>query len=279
VSVECRRCGEFWLELDLALTPIIREEFRPYVSIATRQAWAHGERLKLGTDNWRGLADASRSVRVSAKVETALYLICEGSRVPGGSLPVNPSLDYPLFGAVNSAELSTYLAHLVGENFVTGPITLGGDGNYSPTIKGWQAIEPMTSPGGEPDRCFVAMWFADDLDVVYQTGFVKALEGCGFRPYRVKEDPTNKAVIDRILAEIRRSHFVVADFTGNRPSVYYEAGFARGVGREVISTCREGETSSLAFDTRHLGHVVWKDAEDLRIKLTNSVQANVIPRQ
>jgi hypothetical protein len=261
------------------MTPNIKEKSRPYVSIATRQAWARGERLSLSPDNWQELADAGRSMRVSAKIEGALRRICDEAQRPGGALPVNPSLDYSLFGAVNSAELTTYLSHLQAENLVTGPITLGGDGNYSPTIKGWQAIEPMTSAGGEPGRCFVAMWFADDLDVVYQTGFVKALEECGFRPYRVEEDPTNKAVIDTILAEIRRAHFVVADFTGNRPSVYYEAGFARGIGREVISTCREGETSSLAFDTRHLGHVVWKDAEDLRVKLMNSIQANVIPRR
>jgi nucleoside 2-deoxyribosyltransferase len=136
----------------------------------------------------------------------------------------------------------------------------------------------MLKPGGEPDRCFVAMWFSPDLDSVFESGFAKAIETCGFRPYRVKEDPTNKSIIDQILAEIRRAHFVVADYTGQRPSVYYEAGFAHGIGREVIGCCREGEASSLAFDTRHLGHIVWKDADDLKTKLVNSIQANIIPR-
>lgn len=58
--------------------------------------------------------------------------------------------------------------------------------------------------------------------------------------YIVRDDPTNKAVIDRILGEIRRARFVVADFTGQRNSLYYEAAFAAGLGREVISCCREG---------------------------------------
>jgi hypothetical protein len=120
------------------------------------------------------------------------------------------------------------------------------------------------------------MWFDDSLDSIYAMGFVKAIEECGFRCYRVKEDPTNKGIADRILAELRRSRFVVADFTGNRPSVYYEAGFAHGLGGEVIGCCHVDHISGLAFDTRHLGHIVWRDSYDLRDKLADSIRANII---
>lgn len=150
---------------------------------------------------------------------------------------------------------------------------------YGLSIERWQVIEPTLTPGGEPDRCFVAMWFDASLDETYSSGFVRAIEACGFKPYRVKEDPTNKAITDRILSEIRRAHFVVADFTGQRQSVYYEAGFAHGLGREVIGCCKEGHTKDLAFDTRHLGHIVWKDAGDLQTKLADSIRANIIPKR
>jgi nucleoside 2-deoxyribosyltransferase len=118
------------------------------------------------------------------------------------------------------------------------------------------------------------------MDPVYAAGFERAItEDCGFKAYRVKGDPTNKGVVDKILSEIRRAHFVVADFTRQRQSVYYEAGFAVGLGREVIDCCKEGHTEGLAFDTRHLGHIVWKDAVDLRAKVANSIRANIIPRR
>ena len=49
---------------------------------------------------------------------------------------------------------------------------------------------------------------------------------------------------DEIIGEIRRSRFLVADFThgdkGARGSVYYEAGFAYGLGLPVGSILPEG---------------------------------------
>jgi hypothetical protein len=43
------------------------------------------------------------------------------------------------------------------------------------------------------------------------------------------------------MAEIRRSRFVVADYTGQRNGVYFEAGFGLGLGLVVIPTCRADE--------------------------------------
>jgi nucleoside 2-deoxyribosyltransferase len=150
---------------------------------------------------------------------------------------------------------------------------------HTPTIKGWQAVEPNVPVGGEKGRCFVAMWFDDKLDSAYESGFRKAIEDCALRAYRVKEDPTNESIPDKILSEITRAQFVVADFTGDRHNVYYEAGFARGIGREVIGCCREDWVKDLKFDTRHLGHVVWKDPDDLRKKLADSIRAIIIPKR
>ena len=44
---------------------------------------------------------------------------------------------------------------------------------------------------------------------------------------------------DEIIAQIRRSRFMVCDLTGYRGGVYFEAGFAYGLGLDVIYTCRK----------------------------------------
>jgi nucleoside 2-deoxyribosyltransferase len=47
---------------------------------------------------------------------------------------------------------------------------------------------------------------------------------------------------DEIIGQIRRSRFVVCDLTGYRGGVYFEAGFAYGLGLDVIYTCRKDWT-------------------------------------
>ena len=91
-----------------------------------------------------------------------------------------------------------------------------------------------------------------------------------------EKEHTNK-IEDEIIAEIRRSRFIVADFTqgdsGPRGGVYYEAGFAHGLGLPVIFTCKEGDKDELHFDTNHYNHIVWTTPEDLREKLKNRIRA------
>jgi nucleoside 2-deoxyribosyltransferase len=48
---------------------------------------------------------------------------------------------------------------------------------------------------------------------------------------------------DEIIAQIRRSRFMVCDLTGYRGGVYFEAGFAYGLGLDVIYTCRKDWTT------------------------------------
>lgn len=82
---------------------------------------------------------------------------------------------------------------------------------------------------------------------------------------------------DEIIAEIRRSRFLVADFThekaGARGGVYFEAGFAFGLGIPVIYTCREDAIDKIHFDTRQYHHTAWKDSADLRDKLEKRILA------
>lgn len=80
------------------------------------------------------------------------------------------------------------------------------------------------------------------------------------------------------MAGIRDAEFTVADFTGNRGGVYYEAGFARGLGRPVIYCCQESEMEKVHFDTKIISHVTWKDSAELRKKLADRINATILPK-
>src|ERR1017187_8742173 len=91
-------------------------------------------------------------------------------------------------------------------------------------MEGWKRVQPLPRPGGIAGRCFVAMWFADEMDEAFELGISRAVTDCGFpAPTRIDRKEHNNQITDEIMAAIRDAEFVVADFSGNRGGVYYEA--------------------------------------------------------
>jgi hypothetical protein len=134
-------------------------------------------------------------------------------------------------------------------------------------------------------QAFVAMWFDASLNDAYDQGIEPAIREAGYDPRIIRNKEHNNKIDDEIIAEIRRSKFVIADFTCGfskdgkeaiaRGGVYYEAGFAQGLNLPVIWTCRENVLSHVHFDTRQYNHIVWSDPEDLRVKLLNRIRATI----
>ena len=108
-------------------------------------------------------------------------------------------------------------------------------------------------------------------------GINPAITKARFEPIRIDQKEHTNKIDDEIIAEIRRARFVVADFThgedGARGGVYYEAGFAHGLGIKVIFTCREDQIDDLHFDTRQFNHITWNTPEELKEKLTHRISA------
>jgi hypothetical protein len=280
-ALRCRRCGRYRVSSIFARTPDIPSDLKIWISAATRQADELGQPILLQRGTLSSIAAPHQNVRVLDKVEKALRYVAAKCGHPGTPALVDVAFDFPVADCADAREFETYLSHLLKKGLIEQIATYhSSDGAaYTPTIDGWQCLEPRSPAGGIPGRCFVAMSFAKWLDDAYALGIKRAIEDCGFQPICMKEVATNEGITDRILAELRRAQFVVADFTGQRRGVYFEAGFARALGRPVIGTCRVSAVSKLHFDIKHLGHVLWETPADLREKLTQSIQANILPNQ
>ncbi len=100
----------------------------------------------------------------------------------------------------------------------------------------------------------------------------------GYRAIRIDREEHNEKIDDRIVAEIRKSSLLVADVTGQRNGVYFEAGFAMGLGIPVIWTCQEEEIKKLHFDTRQYSHIKWREPQELREKLLNRIEGTLLSR-
>jgi hypothetical protein len=230
VYVTCTTCGNY------AITGELQEDrdfdidgAHPYLSAATRKATVRGQTLTLTTENWQDIEHFQRSLRVSEKIHELLRLIANHIEAPGRSWAICPKRDYPLITAADHAEVMTYLNHLQARELLIYKVQVIESLesiSCEITIPGWELIEPTIQPGGNPSRCFVAMWFSPDMAAAYQDGIEPAVRDAGFVPVRIDQKEHNNEITDEIIAEIRNSGSVVADFTGQRTGVYYEAGFA-----------------------------------------------------
>ena len=142
--------------------------------------------------------------------------------------------------------------------------------------KGWEKIDEWRrNPGPDVSRhAFVAMWFDASTQAVWKEAIEPAVTDAGFKPIRIDLKEHNNKICDEIIAEIRKSRFLVADFTGQRGGVYFEAGYAIGMGLPVIWQVRRGEPEP-HFDTRQYNHIVYESEEDLRHRLYNRIMATI----
>ena len=70
-------------------------------------------------------------------------------------------------------------------------------------------------------------------------GFQQGILEAGYDPVRIDHIEHINRIDDEIIAQINASRFVVADFTGHRGGVYFEAGYALGLGLPVFWSRRE----------------------------------------
>ena len=269
---ECNQCGRYRSTdefLGAKSDPSDEQSLLLYLGAHTRQATERGEIVTLGQD-WRDFAELHASTPVLRKLEMALEYLASKSEYAGAEVVIRNVILHPLFDAANKAEADYLLSHLAERGDIK---TLGRLEACVVTPTGWARLDAPI--GGIPGRCFVAMSFDPTLTEVYELGIQAALVKCKLVPVRLDFIHHNEKICDKILAEIRRSQVMVADFTLQRSGVYFEAGFAMGLGRQVIWTCRADDVSKLHFDTRQYNHIVWTTTTDLRDRLIDRIRATI----
>ena len=143
----------------------------------------------------------------------------------------------------------------------------------------------------DSSQAFVAMWFDEETDAAFESAIKPAVQDAGYKPVRIDRELDVDKIDDAIIASIRESRFLVADFThgknGVRGGVYYEAGLAHGLDMPVIFTCRKDMVSELHFDTRQYVHILWDTGslkslytelyDRIRARVGEGPEANAIP--
>jgi hypothetical protein len=121
----------------------------------------------------------------------------------------------------------------------------------------------------DADQVSVMIRFRPDFDQVFEA--VKAAaESEDFKCHRVKDIWEKDAIITDIAMLIMRSRVVVADLTDRNSNVFYEAGLAHGMGREVIPITQDRADN---FDVQHLRHIPYQNTEAGRAALAKQLMS------
>lgn len=96
---------------------------------------------------------------------------------------------------------------------------------------------------------------------------------------RIDKEHALEDLVGRIKKEIRSAQFVVADLTDERPSCYFEAGYAEALGKKVIyvaskqSVAKPGTKTTIHFDI-HMNMNYFTNHEELKEKLSSAIEKN-----
>lgn len=267
-TVECYRCGRF---------KITEDGFGALTSENKWQLSAYCRRLPKGSEPPM-IARGTIHQFISAlprytppeKLDNFLDLMAQMTPALGEYTTFNPDRDYPLLIARNSGEVGFLMNHLSKRGF-----TEGTHHDISLTMDGWQRLEEIQHAGRLSNRVFVAMWFDKSTDELYDKAISPAIADAGYDPLRIDKYEHVNRIDDEIIAQIRRSRFMVADFTGQRYGVYFEAGMMMGLGRTVIWLCdkKELHEGKLHFDIRQFNFIAHESIEDAKNRLHNRILA------
>ncbi|MCK4765440.1 MAG: hypothetical protein KAW12_24775 [Candidatus Aminicenantes bacterium] len=122
----------------------------------------------------------------------------------------------------------------------------------------------------ERDLVFVIMTFSGyEMDDVYSAIKDECLK-LKLKTVRVDENVGSSFVIREITELIEKAEFIICDLTHEKPNVYYELGYAHGVGNEssdILLIAKEG--TNIHFDIAPFRIQFYKSTEHLR-KVINS---------
>ena len=176
---------------------------------------------------------------------------------------------YAVSYSTNEEEFSLLLEILEGDGLIKTESLIPTKICLTPA--GLIQAEELSQRGAAYLQGFVAMSFDLSMNDAYTLGFDPGIRAAGYRPFRIDGKEHINGISDEILAEIRKSRFVVADYTHMNNGVYFEAGVAVGLGIPLIATCHADHFDKRHFDIKHINTLKWETPEDLARDLAKRI--------
>lgn len=271
--IECPRCGPFCM--NRSTLPLDRGAIERERLGAARMSYA----IRQITDEqpWalidsKAVNDLLRTVLLpnpAEQLERLVLWMGKNQQGYGDGAPFDEHRIAASIGASNRAGLGFVLREAVAQGIINAAVEelLSGEffllDDLLLTFKGWELYEQVQRGHSTSRTAFMAMKFGDDeLDGIVADAFVPAVKATGFELVRLDQEQKAGLIDDKLRVAIRQARFLIADLSHNNNGAYWEAGFAEGLGKPVIYTCRkdvfDDKKQGTHFDTNHHLTIIWE---------------------
>jgi nucleoside 2-deoxyribosyltransferase len=279
IRVDCNACGKYDITQTLYFSqfpPGDSERYRVSFHLLQRTLNG-GEPPGLTSDLFpQFYAQIPPAPPTHEKVGILLLSLARLNQTAGGRIVFDSYRQYSLACARDMGEVEFFIQGLKDAGYIKSIDPIKAK-SFMITHAGWAEAARLAAVSViASKRCFAALRFNKEMLAVYDLAIAPAIAAAGYEP-RIANRPTHNDQIDaHIVAEIKGSRFLVADVTYGAAGVYFEAGYAIGLGRPVIWMCRrDRKPEDVHFDTQQYNHILWDSPEHLRAELTDRIVATI----
>jgi len=241
-----------WLYLPHAIRRMNRETTDPYL---------------IGSDHLKSLLNNPYRPTPREQADNLILELGQRTFDPGQEFEISFYLDGGITGSPTVEAFRYILNYLLKEELLLGTLYLGDQSSVQLSFTGWDRYEELRKGTGTGTTAFMAMQFGnDELDNIVNECLRPAVKETGFHLSRI-DDPKNQRaglIDDRLRVDINTARFMICDLTHNNNGAYWEAGYAEGLGKPIIYTCKQSVFEERAqkgggthFDTNHHLHILW----------------------
>jgi len=147
---------------------------------------------------------------------------------------------------------------------------------YDAVDNNFQELIPIQKPINKMKNheAFIICAFREELEPVCD--IIKTVSAkFDIEAHRVNEYEDDFKITEKIIQDIEQARIIFADLSFGRPNVYFEYGYARGVGRtgSIITLIKEGKDAH--FDVKDWNQIVYDpdNLSDLEGKLEKRISS------
>ncbi len=292
--IDCPNCGRYNLPDEFYSDFIASNHLEPIelatLSYAIRRMQGHKVVPVIVSDLATSILQNTTLPTATEQIDNLVLYLGKILTEPGSTTTLQPDSMRATLGSITLVAAQWVIQEAIGLGLVQAnviPIT----GNpvlrielATLSITGWQRYSELQNAVLRSRRAFMAMKFRDpQMDHVFSHCFKKAVKNAGFDLMTLEDEPRAGLIDDRLRLDIRTSRFLIADLSHANKGAYWEAGFAEGLGKHVIYTCRKDimdhhdKEMRPHFDTNHHLIVPWNpdDLEEAANNLTTTIRATL----